>query len=86
MKKLFLKNLPSSQKSTFARVSFLFGQSSVYISNVSVAVLNIYLFPEKGRKKQLLLFESLKHLAQHINTYKKLATVTLKQDVKFVES
>ena len=33
---------------------------------------------EKARKKQLLLFESFKHLTQKANTYTKLAAVTLK--------
>ena len=38
------------------------------------------------REKQLLLFESLKYLTQQTKTYSKLATVTLKQDVKFVNT
>ena len=37
----------------------------------------------KARKKQLLLFESFKYPTQQTNTYTKLATVTLKQDMKF---
>ena len=48
--------------------------------------LSMYLFAENGREKQLLLFESLKYLTQQTNTLTKLATVTLKQDAKFVKS
>ena len=40
----------------------------------------------KARKKQLLLFESFKYLTRKTNTYTKLDTVTLKQDVKSVKS
>ena len=40
----------------------------------------------KARKKQLLLFESFKYPTQQTNTYTKLATVTLKQDMKFGKS
>ena len=43
------------------------------------------LFAAKGREKQLSLFESLKYLNQQTTIYTKLATVTLKQDVKFVK-
>ena len=34
----------------------------------------------------MLLFESLKYLTQETNTYSKLATETLKQDVESVKS
>ena len=58
----------------------------VYIYKVSVAALSMYLFAGKGREKQLLLFESFKCITEQTNTYPKLATVTLKQDTKFVKS
>ena len=51
-----------------------------------LVTLSMYLFAGKARKKQLLLFESFKYLTQQTNTYAKLATVTLIQDVKFVKS
>ena len=38
---------------------------------------------KKVFRKILLLFESLKYLSQETNTYPKLATETLKQDVKY---
>ena len=38
---------------------------------------------KKVFQKILLLFESLKYLSQETNTYSKLATETLKQDVKY---
>ena len=46
--------------------------------------LRMYLFAGKGMEQQLLLSESLKYLTQQKNTYSKLATETLKQDVKSV--
>ena len=51
-----------------------------------LVTLSMYLFAGKARKKQLLLFESFKYLMQQTNTYAKLPTVTLIQDVKFVKS
>ena len=51
-----------------------------------LATLSMYLFAGKARKKQSLLFESFKYLTQQANTYAKLATVTLIQDVKSVKS
>ena len=86
MKKGFLKILQNSQKNTYAGVSFSFAYSSVYISEISVADFEHVFFAGKGREKQLLLFESFKYLTQQTKTYSKLATVTLKQDVKFVKS
>ena len=51
-----------------------------------LVTLSMYLFAGKARKKQLFLFESFKYLTQQTNTYTKLATATLIQDVKFVKS
>ena len=50
-----------------------------------LVTLSMYLFAGKARKKQLL-FGSFKYLTQKTNTYAKLATVTLIQDVKFGKS
>ena len=46
-----------------------------------LVTLSMYFLAGKARKKQLL-FESFKYLTQQTNTYEKLATVTLMQDVK----
>ena len=86
MKKTFLNILQSSQRNTFARVSFLFTLSSVYILRCLLLTLRMCLFAGKGREKHLLLFESLKYLTQHTIIYTKLVTVTLTQDVKFVKN
>ena len=75
MKKKFLKILQNLHENTYARVSFSLGLSSV-ISKVSVADL----------VQQMLLFKSVKYLSQETNTYSNIATETLKQDVKSVES
>ena len=73
-----LKNFTKfSQENTHAGVSFSFGLSSV-IFKVSVA--------DSEHEYQLLLFESLKNLSQQTNTHSKLATETLKQNVKSVKS
>ena len=66
-----------SQENTYVRISFSFELSFV-ISKVSVA--------DFEHDQQLLLFESLEYLSQQTNTYSKLATETLKQDVKSVKS
>ena len=75
MKKKFLKILQNLHEKTYARASFSLGLSSV-ISKVSVADL----------VQQMLLFKSVKYLSQETNTYSNIATETLKQDVKSVES
>ena len=60
-------------------------ESRFYLDNILfiflrflLLTLSMYLFAEKGKEKQLLLFESLKYLTQQTNTYTKLATVTPK--------
>ena len=52
-----------------------------------LVTLSMYLFAAKAKKKkQLLLFGSFKYLTQQTDTYAKLATVTLIQNLKFVKS
>ena len=77
LEKSFLKNFAKFTWNTYARVSCSFGLSSV-ISKVSVF--------DFEHEQQMLLFESLKYVSQETNNYLKLATETLKQDVKSVKS
>ena len=77
MKNVFLKISQNLQQNTYARVSFSLGLYSV-ISKVSVA--------DFEHEWQMLLFETLKYLSQEANIYSKIATETLKQDVKSVKS
>ena len=77
MKKVFLKISQNLHENTYARVSFSPGLPS-FISKVSVA--------DFEHEQQMLLFESLKDLSQETSAYSKLATGTLKQDVKSIKS
>ena len=51
-----------------------------------MVTLSMDLLAGKTRKKQFLLSESFKYYTQQTNTYTKLATLILIQDVKFVKS
>ena len=76
MKKVFLKISQNLHENTCARVSFSLGLSSV-ISKLST---------DFEHESQMFLFEFLKYFRQETNIYSKLATETLKQDVKSVKS
>ena len=67
MEKMFLKISRNLRESTYVRLFFSFGLSSV-ISNVSVVALSMDLFAGKVIEQQLLLLESLKYLPQQTNT------------------
>ena len=83
MKKVFLKFLQKSEKN---KKHLCWSLAFIMFLRFLLPTLSMYLFAENGREKQLLLFESLKYLTQQTNTLTKLATVTLKQDAKFVKS
>ena len=77
MKKLFWKISQNLLENTYARVSF---------SRVLSSVISKVLVADFEHEQQMLLFESLKYLSQETNTYSKIATENLKQDVKSVKS
>ena len=81
MKKVFLKISQNSQKKTTPEPRFHLDYFLLFL-RFPLLTLSIYLFAGKSIEQQLLLFESLKYLIQQTNTYSKLATETLKQDVK----